>query len=45
MSLYDLGNISSALAACDECSGSSYNELVVARPREASSEAASLAAG
>jgi len=35
----------SAPAACDECSGSSYHELVVARPREASSEAASLAAG
>jgi len=34
----------SAPAACDECSGSSYHELV-ARPREASSEAASLAAG
>ena len=35
----------SASAACDECSGSSHHELVVARPREASSEAVTLAAG
>ena len=35
----------SASAACDECSGSSHHELVVARPCEASSEAATLAAG
>ena len=35
----------SAPAACDECSGSSHHELVVAWPCEASSEAATLAAG
>jgi len=35
----------SAPATCDECSGSSHHELVVARPCEASSEAATLAAG
>ena len=32
-------------AACDECSGSSHNELVVARPCQTSVEAATLAAG
>jgi len=32
-------------AACDECSGSSHHELVVVRPCEASSEAATLAPG
>ena len=34
-----------APAACDECSGSSRHERVVARPRETSSEALTLAAG
>jgi len=33
----------SAAAACDECSGSSHHEFVIARPRETSSEAATLA--
>jgi len=32
-------------AACDECSGLGHHELVVARPCEASSEAATFAAG
>ena len=35
----------SASAACDECSGSSHNEFVAARPCETSIEAATLAAG
>jgi len=35
----------SAPAACDECSGSRRHERVVARPRETSSEAVTLAAG
>jgi len=35
----------SASAACDECSGSSHNEFVAARPCETSVEAATLAAG
>ena len=35
----------SASAACDECSGSSHTELVVARSCQTSVEAATLAAG
>jgi len=35
----------SASAACDECSRSSHNEFVAARPRETSVEAVTLAAG
>ena len=35
----------SASVACDECSGSSHNELVVVRPCQTSVEAATLAAG
>ena len=35
----------SASAACDECSGSSHNEFVAARPCEISIETVTLAAG
>ena len=35
----------SASAACDECSGSSHNEFVAARPCETSVETVTLAAG